>query len=106
MENVTVKNELTKLFYSLPISEEKTLLEWIAEQKIIKSDVWEYNLEDGYAVTKNVICVEDRYFQFEMITTYGGYDYGGYDYETEAKIETALEVEPYATLVTKFKEVK
>ena len=101
MENVTVKNELTKLFYSLPISEEKTLLEWIVEQKIIKSDIWEYNLEDGYVVTKNVICVEDRYFQFEMINTYDGYDY-----ETEAKIETALEVEPYATLVTNFKEVK
>lgn len=45
MENVIVKNELTKLFYSLPISEEKTLLEWIVEQKIIKSNIWEYNIE-------------------------------------------------------------
>ena len=101
MENVTVKNELAELFYSLPISEEKNFDEWLNDQKIIKSDVWEYNLEDGYVVTKNVICVEDRYFQFEIVN-----NFDGNDYDTLVIFHSIVEVEPYATLVTNFKEVK
>ena len=101
MENANLKNALTELFYSLPISEEKTFDEWFIEQRIINYEILEYNLEDGYVVTKNVISVEDKYFQFEIVN-----NYDGFDYETDVKFDSIVEVEPYTTLVTKFKEVQ
>ena len=68
MENANLKNALTELFYSLPISEEKSFDEWFNEQRIINYEILEYYLEDGYVVTKNVISVKDKYFQFEIVT--------------------------------------
>ena len=101
MKNANLKNELTELFYSLPISEEKNFDEWLNEQRIIKTNIIEYNLEDGYAITENVICVEDRYFQFDISNTFDGTDY-----ETNVDLSSIVEVEAYTTLVTYFKKVK
>ena len=101
MENVNLKNELAELFYSLPISEEKSFEEWLITHTIIKSSIEEYNLEDGYVVTKNVICVEDKYFEFEIVN-----NFDGFDYETTVNFDSIVEVEPYTISVTNFKKVK